>query len=243
MSAELTIPDSIEPILACRAFRFTSGKGNLVGPRLMGYGVSAYWRKGTMQATHEDRGGFGYSPRFAPENHVCPDSEDRCGFWGFSAPENLLKEVPDSNSHLFGVVELWGKVIPGEWGWRAQYVRLVSLMERTKRGFWGQTTDRDSLRLAREYEVPLIKHWPELTPPKEDLCEPDEKASPSPSSRSTSIHSTNPDPSGPLSQALQMYPLSSQSVTLNPLISHSHRSHPVISVELGSRCPFCGEIV
>ena len=56
--------------------------------------------------------------------HVAPDWDCTCGFWA------VADRADADPSHLLATVELFGKVIEGETGWRAQRQRVLSLEAR-----------------------------------------------------------------------------------------------------------------
>lgn len=65
--------------------------------------------------------------------HPAPQADCTCGIWAFKTPLRLLREFgrTDINEcvarRIFGVVELAGKIVELELGYRAQHARVVAL--------------------------------------------------------------------------------------------------------------------
>ena len=76
--------------------------------------------------------GYRFDLTHGDEDHAFPDSECKCGIYAVQSLEKLM-EMYDGVSRAYfrfdmerhvavvGKVKLWGKVIPAQWGWRAQY--------------------------------------------------------------------------------------------------------------------------
>ena len=76
--------------------------------------------------------GYRFDLTHGDEDHACPDSDCKCGIYAVGSL-NKLMEMYDGVSRAYfrfdmerhiavvGKVKLWGKVIPAQWGWRAQY--------------------------------------------------------------------------------------------------------------------------
>jgi hypothetical protein len=76
--------------------------------------------------------GYRFDLTHGDEDHACPDSECKCGIYAVGSLKKLM-EMYDGVSRAYfrfdmerhiavvGKVKLWGKVIPAQWGWRAQY--------------------------------------------------------------------------------------------------------------------------
>lgn len=91
------------------------------------------WRpKQPMVADCNISPGYRFDLTHGDEDHACPDSECKCGIYAVHSLEKLM-EMYDGVSRAYfrfdmerhvavvGKVKLWGKVIPAQWGWRAQY--------------------------------------------------------------------------------------------------------------------------
>lgn len=91
--------------------------------------------------------------------HEPPEPSCRCGVYAAS-DLSTLEQYGASSLYIFGIVHLWGRVIPAERGWRAQHARIESLISHT---FFDKRT-RD---VAATYGVPVRHRWPVLTQPEE----------------------------------------------------------------------------
>lgn len=105
---ELTIPDSAQAIIGWRAWDFKMPTGTLVS-----FAGTCLWpHRRRIEARHMYYGGVGYWGDLTPTCEA-PAIGCSCGIYA-------LKEQPD-RSKVFGQVNLWGRVVEGELGWRAQY--------------------------------------------------------------------------------------------------------------------------
>jgi hypothetical protein len=59
---------------------------------------------------------------------VIPSKGCTCGIYGYKNFANCLYDVPLIQNPVIGVVEMWGKVIPAELGYRAQYAKLRAVI-------------------------------------------------------------------------------------------------------------------
>lgn len=145
--------------------------------RLESSNMGVVWPTRDFEARHEnDTFTWGMSAITWHEHYAAylearhgdaPSKHCSCGVWALADPELLFARFPcryhtivSSNTHVYGVVHLWGRVIPGDDGWRAQHARIAGFMPRT----W---LDRETRAIARQYGVPILRCWPELTDPKE----------------------------------------------------------------------------
>jgi len=157
---EVVIPDYTDAIVAVRAFReppskdrsdapiyLRGGRSPAGAPRAWSFGHTTAWQPETNTATCNNGG-----------EHPVPDESCSCGFYALSDASDLNSTY---SHHLYdhAVVKLWGRVIPGSRGWRAEYAAISAFL--LTRG-----AERRRLRkLARAYGVPLLRSVPELTPP------------------------------------------------------------------------------
>lgn len=74
--------------------------------------------------------------------------ECACGFYAYNKPWLSTSYVP-SNYRVVGVVELYGKVIIAELGYRAEKAKIIAL---------GLTSDEFRDTVSNSYSVPLMKH-------------------------------------------------------------------------------------
>lgn len=208
MDERVVAPDVTEPIVACRAWRYSSpGRPRSRGVEapyrlrrgvrteppspaspwmLRSTGFDGRWDTASLEATHDKTssldlslslyyaeiarslaGGAAAHAVRKEELHEAPVPDCGCGIWALSDPRDLLDRFPciysaspSLNTYIYGVVHLWGRVIPGDDGWRAQHARIVGLMPRTWR-------DVETRRIARQYGVRVLRRWPALTKPQE----------------------------------------------------------------------------
>ena len=74
-----------------------------------------------------------------------PHEGHACGIYAMSR-----FDVPSSSGNVMGLVELTGRVIPAEHGWRAQFAKIVGLLSA-----WG-TSSISEHAIAEVYDVPVI---------------------------------------------------------------------------------------
>lgn len=120
---------------------------------LCSIGVSGTWSTGVMKASHAGMSSISVS------GHPVPGENCTCGLWATKKPRIPLDYATSSLSgHIvIGVVGLWGRIVPHELGYRAQYARPYALVEDIS------SMVRDSYprievvhALARRYEVPTL---------------------------------------------------------------------------------------
>lgn len=151
------------PVIGFRGWNFSRqfklGLGTSV--HLGSTGVRHHWKPGVQKAVHE-----GYE---ADPTHRAPEQHCSCGFY-------VLRDVDTVSTHnalgdnlVVGAVMGWGKVVQhGEEGWRAEYVRLLALMDcklskrqskntqEAARAYGVEVKSRSALEaLVREYGDPL----------------------------------------------------------------------------------------
>lgn len=97
--------------------------------------------------------------------HADPTPGCGCGFWGLkelSTLQRYLFENPVLEPLLIGRIEMWGVVVPGSLGYRAQHARVVELMLPLGAHMLS-IPDKHYLDCARQYDA-------RITPtPLEDL--------------------------------------------------------------------------
>lgn len=99
-----------------------------------------------------------------------PGRECKCGYWGMKGIETFEDGRPSMpqmfTDCVFGTVELSGRIIEGELGYKAELCRVTGLV--LYRSSWKTTgIPADILpfyaqiaRLAERYHVPVFKRWP-----------------------------------------------------------------------------------
>lgn len=150
------IPDGIEPIVGCRmwGYALTNGRGELHSLNCYTGGETCSWE------------GAGSSWVVAScmvvgdGIHLPPDENCTCGFYAMSELPRLLAEAPvppsvrgliradEDDMLVLGRVELAGKVIEHEYGYRAERARIAELLP-----FEG--TERDVMRVANRLGLPI----------------------------------------------------------------------------------------
>jgi hypothetical protein len=83
------------------------------------------------------------------QKHEVPGEHCMCGFWSVAHPADAFD--PSGELWVMGVIEMWGRVLEGEKGWRAQFARVAGMVK----------GHEDAPAAARTYEVPLFKTWEE----------------------------------------------------------------------------------
>jgi hypothetical protein len=146
----------------------TESRRKLRGPYLLKSVTSEdWWRpQDPMSADCNITLGYRFDITHKDEDRLCPDSGCKCGIYAVESLSNLM-EVYQTSNRLFyrlsverypavvGLVKMWGKVIPGEWGWRAQfaYPSQLYIIDR----FAGRFRSRHDRLLEdlRRYGVPV----------------------------------------------------------------------------------------
>jgi hypothetical protein len=153
----------------------TGVKRKMRGPYLLRSVVSDdLWRpKRPMIADCNQTPGYLFDLTHKDDDDICPDSGCKCGIYAVESLEKLMG-IYDGTTKLFfrfdmeihaavvGKVNIWGKVIPGEWGWRGQYAYPSELY--IVDTLAGKITNRHFhlLNDLKNYEVPIG-----LMPPKD----------------------------------------------------------------------------
>ncbi len=170
----------------------TGTKRKRRGPYLLRSVVSDdLWRpKRPMIADCNQTPGYLFDLTHKDDDDICPDSECKCGIYAVESLEKLMG-IYDGTTKLFfrfdmeihtavvGKVDMWGKVIPGEWGWRAQYAYPSELY--VVDTFAGKITNRHVhvVNDLKNYEVPIgfmspkdLLGYTSLSPTDEVISEP-----------------------------------------------------------------------
>jgi hypothetical protein len=155
-------PDLIEPIVGYRAWRFTTSERAVqllpvtliaddLGDENPWEGAWSVWVRASCLARDEG-------------THLAPDEGCSCGFYATATPDAAAyftamihgrpyaDDTDVSNGVVIGRVELAGKVIEHETGYRAERARIAELIPTTTDG--GVT-----LLVARRLELPLGPIW------------------------------------------------------------------------------------
>lgn len=193
--SEITVPDGIEPIRAYRGWKVEEWRGMV---RLKSFTQDVDWPvDGPVTATcRADRSWMPIlhmmrawqtvtttnttntgevvavtDPEDDPLLHrKAPSPQCVCGVWGVADPWKIKPYDHEwaSEKAIVGVVELWGKVIVGTSGWRAEYARPVEIVSAPKFSHRTRRTRRKVAtledRVADAYGIPILDYWPEITP-------------------------------------------------------------------------------
>jgi hypothetical protein len=122
---DFTVPDSVTPIVAWRYWRLGAGDGLLRSLT----GKHQPWHPGqALQARCRfddvDRSDWRYQlvSGFSPEPHPAPAESCTCGLYAARSLDDLRGHMLFGLSRMVvGRVSLWGKVIPGQHGYRAEF--------------------------------------------------------------------------------------------------------------------------
>jgi hypothetical protein len=95
-----------------------------------------------------------------PAHRGVPDEDCQCGIYAFRRPEfESLNGA--TGPKVRGVVMGWGRYVLGALGWRAQYARLVALLDRVDDIDDGRLEEHDhadvASMIAERYEVPIVR--------------------------------------------------------------------------------------
>jgi hypothetical protein len=156
------VPDGIEPFVGYRAWLFALDRRGVSLYPLSGFDRTPVWNtavrgwatasclryplEGIRVVDDCACGGDDPNCRICGRLHTAPQEGCTCGFYA-------LKEVPLGMScggadFVFGRVELAGKVIEHELGYRAQCARIAELIPITG-------TQRSALRVANRLGIPI----------------------------------------------------------------------------------------
>jgi hypothetical protein len=123
--SDFTVPDSVTPIVAWRYWRLGGDDGRLRSLT----GRHQVWHPGkALEARCRfddvDRSDWRYRmvSGFSPDPHPAPSEGCTCGLYAARTLESLRGQMLFGlHRMVVGQVSLWGKVIPGQHGYRAQF--------------------------------------------------------------------------------------------------------------------------
>jgi hypothetical protein len=109
------VPDAIEPIRAWRVWRASTADvtGHLT---LHSLGNGTPWKPREMLEARCSLGA-----------HAAPNAECTCGVYAHKTRKAAIRHARTIGGAVVGEVELWGKVVEHEHGYRAQYARPCAL--------------------------------------------------------------------------------------------------------------------
>jgi hypothetical protein len=136
------MPDAITPI---RAVRMWGLQPDHSGFRLSSIGMPYLWTPGPQEAV---------CGSYFRHRQKTPYAGCGCGFWGLRDPDAFVLGL----GMVVGVVEMWGRVLCGTRGWRAQFARPIALL-------WAPTLVPEEIleAVASAYGIPVLNTIPELT--------------------------------------------------------------------------------
>lgn len=136
MRQELVIPDGVQPIRAYRAWRRSSPNhtwpemrgGRWLYPAAVGFGA---WSAVQAAACLRFRTFLsGDLPDWRHDDEGVPGEHCICGLYACATIEHVMGEVSFCNEPAaYGEVDLWGRIVEHEWGYRAQYAKIVKLYD------------------------------------------------------------------------------------------------------------------
>lgn len=121
-------------------------------PWTKGENRSECWGDGRRQKKLRDELGR-VMPHGDPPSPVC-----QCGFWGLCIRDPWDASIIDFDwtASVWGTIEMWGRVIPGEIGWRSEYAKVTGIFMPP---FWSSRAQRTmphSTRVVRGQPPPPI---------------------------------------------------------------------------------------
>ena len=156
-------PDGIEPLTACRGWTIDPR-----GPTLRSLVQGTSWAPGRpLEARCLSELGL--------QHARAPVFECGCGVWGLADPLRLWGPAGHPTAVL-GTVRLWGRVVAGTAGWRAEFALPAALVrppaDTNLRDPWwrvlhpGIGSLGDVIEaVADRYDLPVLDSWPALSLP------------------------------------------------------------------------------
>lgn len=137
------LPDSIEPILAIRAWNIFHDNGQYFLSSCFQYNI--IWpRESKLSALC-----LSDDPWMSSGiKHTAPIKDCDCGIYAIKKLPNEEELIPWDDKSIIGLAYVWGKIIEGDKGYRAQFCKPAALLEDGK---------KETKVLAQNYSVPLIK--------------------------------------------------------------------------------------
>lgn len=155
--APLPVEKRSMPVIGYRAWktdkRWELGYGTMW--RLQSTGVTHHWESGINVAKCG-----GYDKCFALPVHPSggwpiPNERHQCGLYVVADVSGVQKHLPrlDEN-HVVGAALGWGRVVQhGNEGWRAQYARVIALMDMKL----SEKNDEIANHISQAYGVPIVE--------------------------------------------------------------------------------------
>jgi hypothetical protein len=167
VSDEFVVPDVTDYIIAARVWKTKHGPGGMRS--LKSVGVEELWpeHRPIVAECKRQASYFAFaiatwqSSTTTSTTHDAPQEGCQCGVWGLASPLKLfdLAEGLRGAAPVFGVIQMWGRVVHGPDGWRGQYARPMAVVARS-----GRIRKAES-EAATTYGIPILTDWPRLTAP------------------------------------------------------------------------------
>lgn len=150
------VPDHVGYVTAARAWRVGGRPGSA---RLLSLWRPVAWPHERLSASCLR---YGRAVGTWLSHHSAPAGSCNCGIWGLADPERLVEQVVervpnDGGVTVCGTVALWGRVVVGAYGWRAEHAYPLGLV-----------VPEDDVSemvetLAQAYGIRVLHDWPELS--------------------------------------------------------------------------------
>ena len=140
----IELPDSIEPILAVRAWNIYKDSDSYFLSSCFQYNI--IWPKQSKLSAlclSEDpwlNSGI---------KHDAPITDCDCGIYALKKAPDEHELIPWEDNSIIGLAFIWGKVIEGTKGYRAQFSKPAALLDDNK---------KETKLLARGYKIPLVNN-------------------------------------------------------------------------------------
>lgn len=148
----IEIPDSIEPILAYRVWPVQPDNPLT----LTSIATETQWPdEGPLKAQcliHR------VSFYMAEQKHTAPAKACTCGIWALKDYHDVYSVTFNGYPKVFGMVFLWGRVIEGDVGYRAEFAKPAVFVKRHPPKV-KKTSNLDDI--AAKYNVPIVRWWEE----------------------------------------------------------------------------------
>lgn len=146
-SADLNLPIEKRemPVVGYRGWKWQTEFRLGIGTRghLASHAMGPGWRQATETASCQ-----------AGQPHLAPDPNCGCGLYVIADLDELETHVTVETNMVVGAVVGWGKVVQhGREGWRAQYARILALLDCK----YSEAQLENTRQAAKEYKVPLLE--------------------------------------------------------------------------------------
>lgn len=137
------LPDSIEPILAIRAWNIFRDGDQYFLSSCFQYNI--IWPPKTKLSAlclNDDPW------MVSGIKHTAPIKDCDCGIYALKKFPNKEELIPWDDKSIIGLAFVWGKIIEGDKGYRAQFCKPAALLE---------NKHKEIKILAKNYSVPVVK--------------------------------------------------------------------------------------